>query len=58
MSLEAFVVGVSLGLIAGFILGLFPTVAGWKQETVNRGYAQYCPMDGQWAWKGECDGNN
>lgn len=27
----------------------------WKMDTVNRGLALYCPNDGQWAWKGECE---
>ena len=26
----------------------------WKQSTVDRGLAIYCPTDGQWAWVGEC----
>ena len=27
----------------------------WKQDTVERGLAIYCPTDGQWAWNGECE---
>ena len=26
----------------------------WKRDTVDRGLALYCPMDGEWAWVGEC----
>lgn len=26
-----------------------------RQQAVERGYALYCPTDGKWAWKGECD---
>jgi len=26
----------------------------WQKATVERGLALYCPMDGQWAWVGEC----
>jgi hypothetical protein len=25
-------------------------------NAIERGYALYCPLDGEWAWKGECDG--
>jgi hypothetical protein len=30
------------------------TNALWKEDTVHRGLAMYCPTDGQWAWNGEC----
>lgn len=26
----------------------------YKLEAIERGYAQYCPNNGEWAWKGEC----
>ena len=26
----------------------------WKDVTVERGLAIYCPDDGRWAWNGEC----
>ena len=26
-----------------------------KRQAVERGYALYCPLTGEWAWKGECD---
>lgn len=26
----------------------------WQRATVDRGLALYCPLDGQWAWLGEC----
>ena len=26
----------------------------WEQQAIYRGYASYCPMNGEWAWKGEC----
>jgi hypothetical protein len=26
----------------------------WKNEAIDRGYALYCPVDGVFAWKGEC----
>lgn len=27
----------------------------WHNEIISRGYAQYCPNNGEWAWKGECE---
>lgn len=26
----------------------------WQKSTVERGLALYCPLDGEWAWIGEC----
>lgn len=26
-----------------------------QQQAIERGYALYCPKDGEFAWKGECD---
>jgi len=51
------------GLVFGFIIGMSITFwlveldvnSNWRKETVERGLAQYCPHDGKWAWKGECD---
>lgn len=31
------------------------TVSVYKHGAIERGYAIYCPDDGKWAWKGECD---
>lgn len=48
-------------LLFGFCFGVLITVMAWgvtntiwKLETVDRGLALYCPMDGEWAWNGEC----
>ena len=48
-------------LYFGFCFGLMVAVVAWgvtnnlwKQDTVQRGLAIYCPTDGQWAWVGEC----
>lgn len=27
----------------------------WEKDLVQRGYAQYCPLDGEFAWNGECE---
>lgn len=26
-----------------------------QQQAIERGYALYCPKDGKFAWKGECN---
>lgn len=39
-------------LIAVSSWGVTSTI--WRQDTVDRGLALYCPNDGQWAWMGEC----
>jgi len=40
-----------LGLSGGH--GIASSV--FKKGAIERGYAQYCPTDGAWAWKGECE---
>ena len=47
-------VGLGLGLMVA-VISWGVTNSIWKSETVNRGFAAYCPDDGQWAWNGECD---
>lgn len=29
--------------------------ASIRNEAIQRGYALYCPANGHFAWKGECD---
>lgn len=26
-----------------------------REQAIERGYALYCPDNGEWAWKGECE---
>lgn len=46
-------------LVVGMILGCLNVVAitqsSWRSDTVERGLAVYCPDNGHWAWKGECE---
>jgi hypothetical protein len=28
-----------------------------QKETIERGFALYCPTNGKFAWKDECEGN-
>ena len=52
---QFFIAGMVLG---AFLNGLFVTVVlnyNWRSDLAERGYAQYCPIDGRWAWKDECN---
>jgi hypothetical protein len=52
----AFVVAfLALGAIAGGALSFGLTTELWRIDTVTRGLAIYCPLDGDWAWIGECE---
>ncbi len=46
--------GVTVGFIMGALVFGIMVNEGWRTDTVNRGLAIYCPIDGNWAWKGEC----
>jgi hypothetical protein len=46
--------GVTVGFIMGALVFGNMVNEGWRTDTVNRGLAIYCPIDGNWAWKGEC----
>lgn len=39
----------------GWGLGIEATIGQYRGQAVERGYASYCPVDGEWAWKGECE---
>lgn len=43
---------VCIGL--GLLIGNFYTGKVFQKQAIERGYAQYCPANGAWAWKGEC----
>ena len=49
-----FLWGLALGLFTGALVIGNAVNEGWRTDTVNRGLAIYCPIDGNWAWKGEC----
>lgn len=51
----AFVAGLVLGILVILVLVASITKPMWRNEAVKRGYASYCPQNGEWAWKGECD---
>lgn len=51
----AIVVFILIGLAT---LGLMTLTfdSPYQKQAIERGFAQYCPHDGKWAWIGECDG--
>lgn len=48
-------IGLSFGLLIGLTLGSVFGGSAYKQEAIERGYALYCPNNGEWSWAGECD---
>ena len=38
----------------GLIMGAVAVRSAFRQEAIDKGYAQYCSATGYWAWKGEC----
>lgn len=52
---SAFMAGLFLGLVSAAFAVWGATNSYWRTETVERGLALYCPDDGHWAWKGECE---
>ena len=50
-----FLFGVALGISTTYWIGVSGSDRSWRKETIERGLGQYCPHNGKWAWKGECD---
>ena len=50
----AFIILIIITITVGFVAGSQRTGDAYKAQAVERGYAQYCPTDGAWAWVGEC----
>lgn len=53
------VTGVLLGMVVGlastYFVGAAVTNGKWQQHLIERGLAIYCPLDGSFAFNGECD---
>lgn len=47
--------GILIGFLIGAALTAFLFTETSRQDLIDRGYAQYCPDDGHFAWVGECD---
>lgn len=44
-------------LVSGLIVAAsahITTNRQWEKGAIERGHAQYCPLDGEFAWNGEC----
>ncbi len=52
----SFMFGALFGTIATAVFSTIvePGTRGNWREAVSRGYAEYCPKDDNFAWKGEC----
>lgn len=57
--MEDFVGATTAGFLLGFIVacitvGVFATQiekSEWRRETINRGFAEYNNLTGEWQWK-------
>lgn len=52
--MENFVFGFLFGTLLTFFAVYGVQDGTWKQEMIDRGYAQYCQDTGEWAWLGDC----
>jgi hypothetical protein len=52
-----FWIGLTMGIVGSLIAAVLSDYrvgnAVWR-DGISRGYAEYCPLDDQYAWKGEC----
>jgi hypothetical protein len=53
--MEDFSFGFIFGLVFGLGLGVFFVDSSWERDMIGRGYAEYCPKSGEFAFIGECD---
>ena len=42
--------GACLGLVLGVVVASEVTSSHWEQQAIERGYAQYHPVTGEWGW--------
>ena len=53
---DGFLLGVGLAGFVFFTIGVHigsPKIV--QRQAIERGYALYCPQDGEFAWVGECE---
>ena len=55
LQLAVVVLGVAVVLLLVLAVGNSDVISGMRSEAIKRGYALYCPTDGEWRWTGECD---
>lgn len=52
LALIFFIVGVT---ILSYSFGKQDGIEQVKTEAIQRGHASFCPLNGEWAWNGECE---
>lgn len=50
-----FAFGVLVGLTTGISISSNFQDQTLLKEATARGYGQYCPLNGEWHWKNECE---
>lgn len=50
-----YIVGLVMGVIFGVSMSLWINNDQWEYNLIQRGLAQYCPDDGEFAFEGGCD---
>jgi hypothetical protein len=53
--MEDFLFGMFFGLAFGIAATATINTVDWRSDLVTRGLAIYCPLDGNFAFIGECD---
>jgi hypothetical protein len=56
--LTNFTIGILLGFSTTLWLGYWGGKGEMRGEAIKRDFGQYCPLNAEFAWKGECDATN
>lgn len=46
----AVVIGLLIGLLIGLVIGIEGIANHYKRQALERGYAHYNPVTGEWEW--------
>lgn len=55
MDLKLMLLCLAAGLLFGLLAGMGVREVAFRSQAIERGFALYCPDDGAFAWKDECD---
>ena len=50
----AFGTGMAVGLACGIAIASMWSTSCWKEDAIDRGFAEYNQTTGQWQWKTNC----
>ena len=50
-----FTFGLAMGVLLSALLTSAILSSSYESDLINRGYALYCPTNGEFAFKGECN---